>query len=48
MENAASVLEKLAADAPNSQAYRTYRDYIDQLRAEADSLAYNGLTPGSR
>lgn len=48
MENAASILEKLAADAPNSQAYRTYRDYIDQLRTEADALAYNGLTPGSR
>ena len=48
VEAAASALEALAADAPNSQAYRTYRDYIDGLRAEADALAYNGLTPGSR
>lgn len=48
VEAAASALEALAASAPNSQAYRTYRDYIDSLRAEADALAYNGLTPGSR
>lgn len=48
VEAAASALEALAASAPNSQAYRTYRDYIDGLRAEADALAYNGLTPGSR
>lgn len=48
VEAAASALEALAADAPNSQAYRTYRDYINGLRAEADALAYNGLTPGSR
>lgn len=48
VEAAASALEALAADAPNSQAYRIYRDYIDGLRAEADALAYNGLTPGSR
>jgi hypothetical protein len=42
------VLEALAADAPNSQAYRTYRNYADRSRGEADALAYNGLTPGSR
>lgn len=48
VEAAASALEALAASAPNSQAYRTYKDYIDGLRAEADALAYNGLTPGSR
>lgn len=48
VEAAASALEALAASAPNSQAYRTYRDYIDGLRVEADALAYNGLTPGSR
>lgn len=48
VESAASALEALAASAPNSQAYRTYRNYIDSLRAEADALAYNGLTPGSR
>lgn len=48
VEAAASALEALAASAPNSQAYRTYRDYINGLRAEADALAYNGLTPGSR
>lgn len=48
VEAATSVLEALAADAPNSQAYRTYRNYADRLRGEADALAYNGLTPGSR
>lgn len=48
VEAAASALEALAADDPNSQAYRTYRNYADLLRAEADALAYNGLTPGSR
>ena len=48
VEAAASALEALAADAPTSQAYRTYKNYIDGLRAEADALAYNGLTPGSR
>lgn len=48
VEAATSVLEALAADAPTSQAYRTYRDYTEGLRAEADALAYNGLTPGSR
>lgn len=48
VEAAASALEALAADDPHSQAYRTYRNYADRLRAEADALAYNGLTPGSR
>ena len=48
IEATASALEALAADDPHSQAYRTYRNYIDSLRAEADALAYNGLTPGSR
>lgn len=48
VEAAASALEALAADDPHSQAYRTYRNYADKLRAEADALAYNGLTPGSR
>lgn len=48
IEAAASALEALAADDPHSQAYRTYRNYADKLRAEADALAYNGLTPGSR
>lgn len=44
----ASVLEKLRADAPNSQAYRQYLNYMDDLQAEADYLAYNGLTSGHR
>lgn len=48
LEAQASVLESLAADAPNSKAYRDYRNYIDGLRQEAAEFAYNGLNPGSR
>lgn len=48
LQSAASVLEKLRADAPDSQAYQIYNNYMDALQGETDALASNGLTPGHR
>jgi hypothetical protein len=44
----ASVWEKLANSAPDKDAYNVYKNYSNDLQAQADKLAKEGLTPNSR
>ena len=44
----AAVLERLANEQTDPQAYAIYRQYSDDLARQAESLARQGLTPASR
>lgn len=44
----ASIWDKLANESPDSKARKLYQGYADDLRAQADELASNGLNPSSR
>ncbi len=48
LEDQAAVLESLKADYPDSEAYRQYSQYQQNLSEAADTLASVGLTPNSR
>lgn len=44
----ASVWEKLANSEPDKDVYNVYKNYSNDLQAQADKLAKEGLTPNSR
>lgn len=44
----ASIWEEMANQETDPQAYKMYKKYADDLQAQADLLASEGLTPGSR
>ena len=44
----ASVWEEMANEQTDYEAYQMYKKYSDDLKAQADILAKEGLTPGSR
>lgn len=44
----ANVWEEMANEQTDPQAYQMYKKYSDDLREQADALASQGLTPGSR
>lgn len=44
----ASVWEGMANEQTDHETYTQYKNYADDLRAQADSLAKNGLNPSSR
>lgn len=48
LEDQTAVLEKLKADYPESEAYKRYAEYQQNLSNAAESLASVGLTPNSR
>lgn len=48
LEDSTAVLEKLKADYPESEAYKRYAEYQQNLSNAAESLASVGLTPNSR
>lgn len=44
----ANVWEEMANEQTDPEAYQMYKKYSDDLKAQADILATQGLTPGSR
>lgn len=44
----ANVWEEMANEQTDPEAYQMYKKYSDDLKAQADVLATQGLTPGSR
>ena len=44
----AGVFERLANEQTDPQAYAMYKQYSNDLAAQAESLAKQGLTPASR
>lgn len=44
----ASIWEEMASQETDPQAYAMYKKYADDLQTQADLLASEGLTPGSR
>lgn len=48
LDTKAGVWENIANEQTDPVAYRMYKQYSDDLRAQADTLATQGLTPGAR
>lgn len=48
LDSKASVWENIANEQTDPTAYKMYKTYADDLRAQADTLATEGLTPGAR
>lgn len=48
LESQANVWEKLADSAQDEDVYNQYKAYADSVRYQAESIARQGLTPGSR
>lgn len=48
LSSEASVWEKLANSEPDKDVYNVYKNYSNDLQAQADKLAKEGLTPTSR
>ena len=44
----ASAVEKMANEQSDPEAYKRYKSYADDLKAQADALATQGLTPQAR
>ena len=48
LDTKAAVWDNLANQQTDKRTYERYKSYADQLSAQADALAKNGLTPSSR
>lgn len=48
LDTKAGIWENIANEQTDPVAYRMYKQYSDDLRAQADVLATQGLTPGAR
>ena len=48
LDSQANAIGSLASETNDPETYRRYKAYESALRTQADALAKNGLTPGSR